>query len=49
MDVTIQMKIFINVKHRPLICLKFEGWFFTSLTMLVIKAKASTVPQSKKN
>ena len=42
MGLTIQMKIFNNVKHRHTICLKLGDIFFTFLAMLGCEAKAST-------
>ena len=49
MDLTIQMKVFNNVKHRHAICSKFGDNFFTFLTMLGCEAKASIFSAIKKN
>ena len=49
MDLTIQMRIFNNVKHRHAICLKFEDIFFISLAMLGLEAKASDCSEIKEN
>ena len=48
MDLTIQMKIFKNLKHRHAICLKSGDRFFTSPTMLGCETKPISALKSKK-
>ena len=43
------MKIFNNVKYRHVICFKFGGRFFASLTMLEREAKAIIYSAIKEN
>ena len=45
MDLTIEMGIFNNVRHRHAICFKFGNRFFTSLSMLGLEAV--TAPKLK--
>ena len=49
MDLTIQMKMFKNVKCRHTICLKFGNRYFTSINMLECEAKASICYAIKEN
>ena len=46
---TYQIKITYNLKQRYAICLKFRDKFLTSLTKLVLQAKASTSSTIKQN
>ena len=41
MDLTVDMKVFYNIKHCHSISLKFGGTFFTSLPVLGCEAKAT--------
>ena len=49
LNITIQIRIFNKVTHRYAICLKSEDRFFTSLTMLELKAKTSICSTIKEN
>ena len=48
MNLSIQMRIMYNVKHRYAIRLKFGDKFSTSLNKLVLQAKASIDSTAKK-
>ena len=48
MDLSIQMRIMYNVKHRYTIHLKFGDKFSTSLNKLVLQAKAGIGSTAKK-
>ena len=49
MGVTIRMRMFINVKHRVAIYLKFGDRSFTSQTMLGIEPESSISSTIKEN
>ena len=49
MDLSIRMRVMHKVKHRYAIHLKFGGKFLTSLTNLVLEAKASICTTTKEN
>ena len=49
MNLTIQIRIFNNAKHRHAICLKFKDIFFTSLIMLGLEAKVRICSTVKEN
>ena len=49
MDLTVQMKIFINFIHHQTICLKFGDKVFTSLAMLGCEEKGSTYSVIEEN
>ena len=49
MDLSIRMRDFYNVKYRDAIRLKFGHEFLTSLTKLVLEAKASICSTVKEN
>ena len=49
MDLSIRMRVMHNVKHRYAIHFKFGDKFLTSLTKLVLEAKASISTTTKEN
>ena len=49
MDLSTRKKIIYNVTHRYAIRLKFRGKFLTSLTKVVLEAKASIWSRIKQN
>ena len=49
MDLSIRIRVMYNVKHRYAICLKFGDKFLTSITKLLLEAKASVYFTIKEN
>ena len=49
MDLSIQMRVMYNAKHRYAVCLNFEDKLLNSLNKIVLEAKASVCTTVKKN